>query len=537
MCSVSPAQHGRVIWIAQPLTPNAVDGFLCPLSREKALVTDLLATHRSQASGTKARFTRRQMLALSAANVLSACSNESPESKAPFVRPNIIVFLADALRADHLGCYGHTVATSPALDRFSKQSVVFEQCYSQAPWTKPSIASISTGLLPRVHQAGISHWDVPHLHDFPVQRLRDRFVTLAEALKEVGYHTAMFLANPMVQAGFGFEQGFDLYRYLPGAPRRVVDAALKWLTDEAREPFFLFIHEIDPHGPYTPADEVFEELFAAPLKPTLDALPAKDRQLLQEFRGFYANYQQGKVKGKPNLSNLSPPGLEYLRHLYDAEIAGADRLLDQLLGHLEAANTMQRTVVVFTSDHGEAFNEHRNFGHGKTVFDEEIHVPLVIRPPGRSLGHRVPWTVSLYDLYPTLVTLAGGSVPSYVQARTLLDQDGGLVVSRDRRVFSDLDHYVAETDRWDSCMVEGAVKVMTQGNGKWTAFYDRAADPTEDSDLAGKATRRGSRLRRSIKVFEAEGRKHLALAESFGQAEWTTGTQQQHQDLGALGYL
>ena len=498
--------------------------------------------------GQARRYTRRQMLASSAVLIMSACSAKPtppklaepsrPVSKPPALRPNIVVFLADALRADHLGCYGHSVATSPTIDALSKHSIVFERCYSQAPWTKPSVASIFTGVLPRVHQAGMSHWHIRHLHSFPVQRLREQFVTLAEALQEAGYHTVMFMGNAMLQKGFGFEQGFDKYWFTPGPAQGQMDKVVTWLEQEAREPFLLFVHEIDPHAPYRPSPEVFEQVFGVTPTKAFETLSGEDQKLLNDLELFYERRAKGLVKDRSALFNLSVEGFGHMAQLYDAEIAGMDRQVARLLRSLDDADFADRTAFVLTSDHGEAFNEHRNFHHGRTLFDEEIHVPLIIRPPGQAVETRVPWTISLYDLYPTLITLAGGTPPPpYVQAQALLDAHGKPLVAADRAVFSDLDHYVAEVDRWDGCMVVGTEKVMTHGHGQHTAFYDRAADPSERRDVLEGPQARELWLHRKLKAFLEEHEKHGQLAESFGEPEWTTGTEQLKDQLSALGYM
>jgi len=497
--------------------------------------------------GQRRRCTRRQMLASSAALIMSACSAKPtapklaepsrPVSKPRALRPNIVVFLADALRADHLGCYGHSVATSPTIDALSKHSIVFERCYAQAPWTKPSVASIFTGVMPRVHQASIHTWDVNRIDDYSVQILREQFVTFAEVLRDVGYQTVMFMANPMVKAGFGLEQGFDKYLFTPGPAQGQMDKVVAWLEKEAREPFLLFVHEIDPHAPYRPSPEVFEEVFGVTPTKAFETLSSEDQKLLNDFKFFYERRAKGQVKDKSALFNLSVEGFGHMAQLYDAEIAGMDRQVARLLRSLDDADFADRTAFVFISDHGEAFNEHGTLDHGWSLFDEEIHVPLIVRPPGHATETRVPWSVSLYDLYATFIELAGGEAPSYVQAQTLLDAQGKLVVNADRSVFTYLDHFVPHIGQWDMCLTMGSQKVMTQAHRHRTAFYDRATDPEEKTDLFKGFRGQDLWAHRKIRMMQEEHNKHRDLAQTFGAPEWTAGTQEFKEEIGALGYL
>jgi len=463
---------------------------------------------------------------------------EAPVRAAPGDKPNLVVYLADALRADHLGCYGHRIPTSPRIDAFGARSIVFEQCFSQASWTKPSISSIFTGVLPRVHQAAISHFNIGHLHDFPVQVLRDSFVTLAESLRDAGYHTGLFETNAFIQPEFGYEQGFDHYWFTNAAgPKRVTDEVVEWLEHEAREPFFLFIHEFDPHGPYLPPVLLFEKLFGTTLATAEAALSSRDASLLVDLKTWYGRGMDQDRPPKPPLTQLSAQGLRHLRALYEGDIAMMDRGFDALLAFLESKRLLDRTVVALTADHGEGFNEHGQFGHGNTLFDEEIHVPLVIRAPGRREQLRVPWTVSLFDLYPTLTALAGASTPHYVQALPLLDETGACVVDRHRTVFADLDRFTPEVDQWDCCMVGGPAKMIVGNRGESIQLYDRHADPRERRNLFTPRKAGDPASQRLFAAFEAERRRHAALADQFGEPVWTKGTKEHREQLDALGYV
>ncbi len=483
---------------------------------------------------------RRQMLALSAGAVLSTAGLSCRRAAMkPGEKPNIIVVLSDTLRADHLGCQGYGVQTSPAIDHFSEQAVVFEQCYSQSPWTKPSIGSIYTGLLPSVHQAAITSWDIKHIDAKNVQVLRGQFTTLAENLKAVGYHTALFLSNPHVQKQFGFAGGFDEYQYvLSWNPQKHMDAVLDWLDEKAeQQPFFVFIHIVDPHGPYTPPEGTFRALFGTTPQAALDALPEEDKALLHLFKSFYNRQSKDKAVKRPPLQQLTPEGLAFLKRLYDGEIAFVDLQFARLVHFLKRRRLFDRTAVVLTSDHGESFNEHGYFHHGNCLFDEELHVPLIIRLPEMRRPVRVPYTVSGFDLYPTLASIAGGDVPEYLQGKALLSPEGNVTVTQDSPVFSELDYYRPETEIWDASMILGAKKVMSRNSGEKLLLFDRAADPEERKDrFSGDAVPiEGAEALRAR--FEAARREHAQLAATFGPPEWTQAGDSLREEIESMGYM
>jgi arylsulfatase A-like enzyme len=324
---------------------------------------------------------RRQALKLGATLLLSGCYR--PGEMMPRVeKPNIIVYLPDALRADRLGCYGNHAVTSPEIDGFSREGMLFERCYSQAAWTKPSIASLFSGFLPPVHQAVITDWDTKNVTSLRVQVLRDQFTTLAETLKAVGYTTASISVNPHTQKDFGFARGFDMYHYESKPPDSQMNDVLSWL-ETATEPFFLFVHARDPHGPYTPSDQDYQLLFRETPKSVLARLPDKDKELLESFR---MRYQRNT--GHVPLDELTPEGVSYLKNLYDAEIRGVDSQFRRMRQFLKRKRLTSRTLVAFISDHGEGFGEHGFFFHGNTLHGEDLHVPLILMGPGIPPGVR-----------------------------------------------------------------------------------------------------------------------------------------------------
>lgn len=312
------------------------------------------------------------------------------ESATACARCNIVLVVLDAARADHASLYGYRRPTTPNLERIAKDSIVFDQAYSEASYTVPSLASLFTGLPPAVH--GVHTFATP---------LAARFETLAETLHAQGYRTAGFTENPLVTEDHGFAQGFDEYSmvgaeigsgaekdYTAGDSRAHIRDALAWASrDRApKHPFFLYVHLLRPHSPYW-------------------ALP--------EHAGRFSTSEGASVGGgSPELAAFqfgkampSENDLAHLMALYDENFLSADALVGSLVDGLENASLLDRTVVVIVGDHGEEFAEHGKLLHGVHVFEESIHVPLLIRFPETMKlgGKRVEAPVQLADVAPTLL--------------------------------------------------------------------------------------------------------------------------------------
>lgn len=502
---------------------------------------------------TRGLMSRRQWLATSASAVLGGAllagqgvGSGAPKAAAisiatprlPRSQPNLVVYLADSLRADHLGCYGHPVATSPQIDAFSRDSLVFEHCVAQSSWTKPSMASLFTGVVPRVHQAGLSQWKLEDLDELPVQIMRGNLTTLAEALKSGGYTTAFFACNPHIQKHFGFARGFDVYEFKEAwTPEDQTDAVIEWLSSEPPEPFFLMVHEIDPHDPYVPDVRDFVRLFGDRPHALARRLPGADRKLLEPLYPSSGAMPQGCGDYRVQLQALSPAGRGYLARLYDAEIRGVDREFGRVLGALRRQGYADRTAIALTSDHGEAFGEHNSFFHANSLYGEEIHVPLVLRLPGGIRRGRIPWSIGLFDLYPTLLTLAGIEVPRYVQGRTLVHADGEISRYAPRMLWSDLDGGNADLDMWDSALHMGPWKVMKQNKAAHTAVHHRILDPEEKHNLLLKGSPLQTQAQHMVRVYEECLERHTRLGKAFGDPAWTSTADDYREQIESLGYL
>ncbi len=377
-------------------------------------------------------------------------------------RPNVIVYLVDTLRADHLGCYGYSKATSPSIDRFAREAVLFENSQAQSPWTRSSVASIFTGLWPQVHGANKDD-DV----------LAENFETLAEALSALGYRTAAISGNGNAHRTFGFGQGFDSFEYLrrlrPGEPLAtsadINDAVFRWLEEHSEtRPFFLYIHTIDPHAPYTPAEPYRWRLAPEVEDPEIGSMAA-----IQAL-----NLQQEPV---------SAQRVARLRALYDAEIAQNDASFGLLLDELERRDIYQDSLVVFLSDHGEEFYEHGNWVHGKTLYTEMLDVPLIIKLPRAQGSSRVSQVAQHVDVLPTVLDVVGGALSQAIQGRSLLPLLREASPEWPDRAVSHMDL----RGRIATSLLDGDWKVIHHREGLHGTFpelYDRRRDRLETQNIA-----------------------------------------------------
>jgi arylsulfatase A-like enzyme len=315
-------------------------------------------------------------------------------------RPNVIFILVDTLRFDHLTSYGYKRDTSPNIARtLARPGAVVEEAYSQAPWTLPSVVSFMTSRYP-----GEVLGDDPGAYGIPAD-----VQPLAESMEKLGYETGGFFANKVLHSGNGFARGFRTFYSPPSRPSEVQgtwqpDAAeltaqvLPWVEAHRNEPFFLYVHYVDPHDPYGNPETVNGQS-------PFEATPYQGRISGLHVQGVYA----GKIP-------LDDPerDTEHLKALYDSEIHYVDRFIGRLIDSLPPA-VLGNTLIVLTADHGEELRDHGGWKHGFTLYEEQIHVPLLARWDGRiPAGSRLRGTVRLLDLAPTLVAAAGGkALPSW----------------------------------------------------------------------------------------------------------------------------
>ena len=447
-----------------------------------------------------------------------------PRLVAPAGAPNVLLIMVDTLRADHLSCYGSTSVRTPHIDALAADGIRWADTFSQASWTRPSVATILTGLYPSSHGA-------VHKAD----RLPDRVDTLAEVLGRAGYRTVGFADNVNISEAFNFQQGFDEYHYLApdfffGASEPASQLALYSGLRLVRERFFA--RSVDVHHYYQPA-----EVVTAAVRGWLDrSAVAEPFFLFAHYMDPHDPYCVHPFNGEcwARVANPNPPAAlaEKLHHLYEGEVAYLDEHLGVLFDDLKRRGVYDKTLVVLTADHGEEFHEHGGWWHGTTLYDEQIHVPLIVKPPGAHGPPRVSegLTTSL-DIAPTIVAAAHLQPPPAMQGH-VLPLDGGAAPARESTFAEeDLEGNVLQAVRTR----EWKLVTANEGNPRGLApeeLYDLPHDPAEQRNVVASAPAGAADSMRA-----ALGRSVLEARSHAGATEQTAMDPATRARLKALGYI
>jgi arylsulfatase A-like enzyme/uncharacterized membrane protein YbhN (UPF0104 family) len=436
-------------------------------------------------------------------------------------RPNLLLVMVDTLRADHLSCYGSDVDT-PNLCSLADGAGSRLQAFSHSSWTKPATATLLTSLVPSSHGAMSKPAVLPEAVD-----------TVAEVLAERGYTTGGIVSNINLAESFGFAQGFDEYHYLGpdylfGASESssklilyqigrsvlfkfrkglrfgdfyqdsevVNEVAFDWLERHRDSRFFLFLHYMDPHDPY--------------------------------FTHPYDGYGIARVSNQ----NPDPEHAAEMQELYKGEIRYLDQNFGRLLERLRELGLEDDTLIVLTSDHGEEFQEHGGWWHGMTLYDEQVHVPLLVRwPQGWQGPAETEQLVRGIDVAPTLIRAAGASPPQSMQGIGL--REAGARSEKDRMAFLEEDHEGnvlrgVRTAEWK--LIEA-----NPDNPRGLAaveLYELEGDPGESENLAEERAAILSEL-----AAHTEAQEQLARSQAAGDGEAASLSAAQEDALRALGYV
>lgn len=331
--------------------------------------------------------------------------------------PSVLFYLIDTCRTDRMSLYGHNRRTTPFLDYLAKNSVVFENCYSQASWTKPSVGSMLASKYPSEIGCNLLF-----------QRISSKVLTFPEVLKENGYFTKGVSANPIMGVFSNYSQGFveftesarinkaDPIRFASGSAKLINNIVFPWLTKTNHWPMFLFLFSVDPHEEYEP-DPIFRNRFAdsqrmEQYRKDWKAL-LKTRPLVPGNRVTEDNFKKAEVEVQPFI--------EHGLNLYDGDICANDYELLRLWSRIEDDAWGEDMICVITSDHGEEFFEHGGTCHGYSLYNELLHVPLLIYAPKLlPQGVRIKNPVRTLDIYPTLLDLLDIKIPEDIKGRSLV---------------------------------------------------------------------------------------------------------------------
>ncbi len=348
------------------------------------------------------------------AALMTACSGEP-------VRPNVVIVMIDALRADHLGSYGYERDTSPHIDALAAESVFFENAFAQSPWTKPSIPTLFTSLYPIQH--GVYEGEAPGSSGFlESDVLGEEFLTVAESFQSAGFRTMGFVQNVHLLASQGFAQGFDVYDQGNYDAPEINRKFLARVDQAPGEPFFAYLHYLDAHWPFRPKHPFADRYVESVESRHYNGVFARD-----SWRGLRDRINEGTIQ-------LADADISQLIAFHDGGIREMDHHVGELLEALRQRDLLDETLLVLTSDHGEELMDHGKVGHGGTLFEEVIRIPLMVRRPRGAGPRRDATPARLLDVYPTVLAAAGNEAPPGLEGRDLLDgsRDAPEVISETR---------------------------------------------------------------------------------------------------------
>lgn len=401
--------------------------------------------------------------------------NERPAP--PDARPSFLILSLDTTRADRLGIYGYARPTSPQLDRLARDGAWYERAHTTATWTLPAHASLFTGKFPTSHGARYDP-EGPLVLGKEItgpdayQQIRARGLgagesTLAERFRDAGYRTGGVVAGPWLEKVFGLSRGFDDWddrgiTSVNGRPAKAVtDSAIAWLDADPERPFLLFLNYFDPHSPFYPPARFVDEV-----------VPPEERP-------------QGEAQTITEISGL-----------YDAEIRTMDFHIGRLLDHLRATGRYDSTWIVAVADHGELLGEQNATGHGTSLFEPELRIPLLVKPlPGEAPRGARTEPIQISDVFPMLLGRAGLPVPEGTQSM--------FPPPADRPVFAEVNPLpkFGRRGAWRG-VVHGDWKYLESGKGD-RLLFDLANDPGETTDVAEQNPEVTKRLRETLETWMA----------------------------------
>lgn len=429
------------------------------------------------------------------------------------VRPNIVFLLLDTLRADRLNGQRNGVPITPFLSEYAKGGTSFTRAISPSSWTKPTMASLFTVTYPDTHHVQYSLEDGET--DTKSDVLSPGFETLAEYFSDAGFDTWGFQTNGNVTPDYGFDQGFKKGHYqVPGfVPAKMLTNQVLKNLDALKPPFMLFAQYIDPHLPYTPPDE-YREIFGKSPEPTADEakLIASDDPTFLKYFYDDLNTWLGRQQAR-TMPELGLDAKESIRYRYDAEVRSMDDQLAKLVRSIETLHP--NTIFVIVSDHGEEFWERGTMGHGHTLYQELVHVPLILSGPGIA-ATTVDTAVNTMGILPTLAKLTGLPVREQWQVPDLLTQ-----AQEAKPVYT----WTRSSHRRDGVFAEavlhGKDKLIEDHKHQRQELFDLVADPGEQNNVHPQpiAEDLANAMQRHRMIALEDGKKIAASRLSMTEAQ------------------
>ncbi len=431
---------------------------------------------------------------------------------------NVLLITIDTLRSDHLGSYGYERDTSARIDELASRGALFENAYTYWPKTRASMVMMFTGRTPSRNGFSKQH---PMILDFNP--------TIADSLAEAGYETLGAVDNPNVAAQHGFDKGFGRFRETwqeadlaseMDRAKAITQTAIDFIGGRSGErPFFLWLHYVNPHTPYTPP---------APFSTRFMDEATRQGPVLPMVKGFDGGIPERWAVPEEDR-------LGYYVAQYDGEIATVDREVGRVVDALVAAGTLANTLVVLTSDHGESLGEHDYyFDHGANIHQPSMIVPMIVMAPGGQPGLRVSGLVSTLDVFPTILDAAKVAFPSGLMGQSLLPSATGGAAPDRERLFAQNDHHHRGTWTADLKLIARPIGDQDQ----WLLF-DRSVDPWETDNVRKDVPEAFAREKAAIDAyFERADREMDDLKRRLeGLPGESKMTPEACEQLKALGYI
>ncbi|MFO0980408.1 MAG: sulfatase [Planctomycetota bacterium] len=461
-------------------------------------------------------------------------------------RTNVLLYLIDTLRADHLQPWGYQRNTSATIRQVAESGVLFKRCFSQGPWTKPSVNSIHTSLYPSVS-------NVRQIFD----RMPTARTTLAEALKDAGYQTAAFSANPIFGMLSNLRQGFETFceatevikngdpiHFASGSSRELNKKVLPWLRQRDRtRPFFVCIHSVDPHEEYAP-ESPFGELWVKPAeRQQFETSWTKLKNLHPYFPALRTTREEARAHAvDPEWFSAVAQGL------YDGDIAFNDDQLARVLETLESEGDLEHTLIVITADHGEEFFDHDGTSHGFSLYNELLNVPLIFSLPDRIReGETVTEPVASIDIAPTILALVGAAPLPEAQGQSMA---AFLLGEKDEPPHGPIFAENYDTPEGSglgsmsmgctSMVISGRHKLIFTGSAPSTTnppkyqLFDLADDFHETKNLAAAQPARVAALEKILLEWSADNLKRANAGESVAREKVDPAILERLRELGYI---
>jgi len=402
---------------------------------------------------------------------------------------NIVLVSFDAMQANHVHSLGYPKDITPTIDAMAKGGFNFTQDISASSWTVPASMVWFTGVYPSEHRLlnKFTVFEPPVEKIANMRELAPSIVTLAEILKGNGYATGGFTGDAGVNGVFGYKLGFDVYMddVKFGDMEQSVPRALTWLQDKKDKKFFLFLHGYDSHGQCLPK-EGLDRRFVDPGYKGKYTGSTTEQETLRE---------EGLAKGSIQLKD---DDVAFWRAVYDEKINRADGRFKKFVDGMDKLGLKNKTIFVLTADHGTEVYEHKRFDHGFSLYDELIHVPLVIKLPGKNLKGTITDQVSSIDVMPTILDLLDVSVPDnarkQLRGTSLVPAMRGEAVNRD--VFSETDYRLYTFKR--SIRTADGWKFVYTMESKTKELYNLKTDPQETKNLIKDESRLAYELEQKL---------------------------------------